>query len=216
MKRTAIIVLLLVQAFSSFAQGRMTAAELRLEKERLFREDYPDNQEIRIGIAGAPASMSFGNLYYDDMPPPYYSEYPTLNDVYGYQKGTTYAVGIFLAEYCYHFNRWFSLAASLDMCGLYNDILDPYDAGRVGRENGVAAALFTHARFYWSNRRYARLYSAVGIGFEANTYGNDKGVTGGLQLTPIGITIGRKVFFFAEYSYGTMYVGGTAGVGYRF
>ena len=37
-----------------------------------------------------------------------------------------------------------------------------------------------------------------------------------LQVTPVGISVGRDLFGFFEVGVGTIYVGGCFGIGYRF
>ena len=37
-----------------------------------------------------------------------------------------------------------------------------------------------------------------------------------LQVTPVGISVGKKLFGFFELGVGTIYVGGCFGLGYRF
>ena len=72
-----------------------------------------------------------------------------------------------------------------------------------------------------------RLYSYAGIGISFNHYSNDSvGYPGkgrkyhdlmfAGQVTPIGVTVGKSIFGFAELGLGTCFSGIAFGVGYRF
>jgi hypothetical protein len=73
-----------------------------------------------------------------------------------------------------------------------------------------------HARFYWANAKNVRFYSGIGIGLGLGQYDKYFEVYPAFQLSPIGFTVGRKIFAFGETSLGTAYFGGKFGVGYRF
>ena len=76
------------------------------------------------------------------------------------------------------------------------------------------------ARFSWLNRKLVRLYSSVGAGLAVSlmdvSYREYPETYLSLQVTPVGISVGKKLFGFFELGVGTIYVGGCFGLGYRF
>lgn len=83
-------------------------------------------------------------------------------------------------------------------------------------EGNIKSSVFKIApmvQYEWVRSRIVTLYSELGVQFDVNKNG-----FGGVDLnvTPIGITIGRELFFFAEA--GAFGVKGfvNGGVGYRF
>ena len=61
-----------------------------------------------------------------------------------------------------------------------------------------------------------RLYSEVGLGVSMMAFDGETDILPTIQATAFGITVGREVFLFAEYSVGTVCLGGKVGLGYRF
>ena len=82
--------------------------------------------------------------------------------------------------------------------------------------HGAAVTLLPQAQFNWLNTKNVRLYSSAGLGLAFGGYDKEFQLYPAAQLSPLGITAGQKVFFFAEQSFGTAYFGGKLGVGYRF
>ena len=55
-----------------------------------------------------------------------------------------------------------------------------------------------------------------GLGYSFGTSYGDSVLFPSVQLTPIGVTAGKKVFGFFEIGVGTLYIGCMAGAGFRF
>ena len=176
------------------------------------REELPFRHEIRLGWCGYPSidAMNFtgyGNLGH--------YEYTPVQDIFMSDFGKTYMTGNIVAEIDFHIRKWFTFAVSAAV----NPIWKP--ATEVSqREAGYVLTLMPHARFYWVNREMVRMYSSLGVGVTAGqmkgTYDTISESYLSAQLVPIGITVGRKSFGFAEVGYGSVYIGGMIGVGYRF
>lgn len=75
-------------------------------------------------------------------------------------------------------------------------------------------------RFTWLNRRWVRMYTSLGLGatfatgvdYETERFNDDLFA---FQFTPIGISVGRSLFGFAEVGVGAQ--GALMmGVGYKF
>jgi hypothetical protein len=139
-----------------------------------------------------------------------------LEDMYAPAEGASYMTGNINAEFSWHIKRWFTLAGGLYFNGMYGSTIDPATAEVISRDRGVTFSFIPTARFYWLNSEKCRLYSSVGLGVMAGGFRDDRYVIPAFQFSPFGVTAGRKVFFFAEYSMGMTYFGGQIGLGYRF
>ena len=95
---------------------------------------------------------------------------------------------------------------------LFSDKQHTDGAGAAVAGNGAAGA--GHADFlevlqllHLLYRKLQLILRQTGMGYK---------YTGQVQIIPIGITFGRKVYGFAEYGAGFTYLGGSVGIGYRF
>lgn len=174
--------------------------------------------EVRVGYAGAPVmdALNFGTMDYLTDWGPSWSDVFDLDYLYAPQSGGIAMTGNFMAEFSWHAKKWFTLAGALYVNGIVGNYYDPSTVEIVSRDRGVSIALIPVARFFWRNYAKCRLYSAVGLGVNYATYEGHTSFLPTFQFSPIGITAGRKVFFFAEYTFGFTNLGGQFGIGYRF
>lgn len=210
MKKIHFIVLSFVCAFLPYVLDAQT-------KEDSFRERFPYKYEFRAGMAGYPLAdaSQYGNglkLFYCE---PFINESPSLNDLYAHKSEAAYMTGILFGEFSAHFKRWFSLAVTIGVNGLWGNGCDYAVSDDVKHYSGAMFTVLPEARFNWVNSRTVRLYSSVGLGVSAGWYDGDYGAYPAFQIAPFGISLGRKVFFFAEYNFGTSFLGGKFGLGYR-
>lgn len=204
MKRVYVILLSLVCVLQAVALGAQT-------KEERFVKRFPYKHEFRIGWAGYP--LNDGDCYA-------YSESrfvsSALDRMYSPQCGAKYMTGIIYGEYSIHFKRWFTLSVMAGVNGIWGKIYDPANDKWGGNRSGAVVTVLPVARFNWVNGRTVRLYSSVGLGVSAGGFDGSFDAYPSFQVTPFGITIGRKVFFFGEWALGTSWLGGDFGIGYRF
>ena len=99
---------------------------------------------------------------------------------------------------------------------IWKDVYSCQTDKKLGRENGWTATVMPQARFSWVRKEIVKLYSSVGVGVRAGEFDGRDDALIAAQLVPIGINVGGRVFGFAELGFGTLYVGGMFGVGYRF
>jgi len=175
--------------------------------------------EVRVGISGYPASV---NSYYNDWEGTHYYDgyYYTrsMGRMYDDYNGDSYSTGTISLEINYYLKNW--LALSMDFgynhvwSKRYNGINDSY----AGKQSANAFYVIPEIRFAYLHHPVVKLYSAVGtgIGIYDNFKDMDSKVMPEIQLVPIGIMLGRKLFGFAEFGCGTVYCGCKAGIGYRF
>ena len=129
------------------------------------------------------------------------------------------------AEYGYNFLSWLNVGAAVN----YSDYRMPmrYEDTKLYAytEKFHMTSVTVKVRFYWLNRKWVRMYSAVAAGvgivhtnaFSYDSAGQGDFVTKAVfmpDLCLIGLTVGRKLYGRIEY--GSMYGGLTAGIGYRF
>lgn len=203
-------------ALSSF-QPDMSVSEYRRMKFAKVWEDFP-KFEIRLGYSGFPITDII-NYAFDEFGEafgPGNGRPDGLEGIYAPYEGDAYMTGNIGAEFSWHIEKWFTLAGGLYFNALWSTMVDPSDGHAVERKGGVTVSFTPVARFYWANFEKCRLYSSVGLGLSGSFYGDSSYMIPAFQLSPFGITAGRKVFFFAEYSVGTVCLGAQAGIGYRF
>ena len=191
-------------------------ASNRQEKEFNFRQKFPYKYEFRVGWAGYPLVDTFmwGRPYFMEFCDPALGTDP--GTWYEPRYGNDYMTGIVFGEFSIHFKRWFTLAVTAGVNGLWGTDIDPKTGMVAARHSGAAIHIVPFARFYYVNTRAFRLYSSVGLGFAFGGFRNDWEMYPVFQLAPIGLTAGTKVFFFAESAVGSSWMGGRMGIGFRF
>lgn len=199
MKRIIAIALLLVPM--------MTSAQKK--------EDHRPDQ-IRFGLGGYPVIESLWFNGIGAYPDEYYRG-PELNRIYGDYKTPAYSTGVMNVETSWFLRKWFTFtlttSASLSWQGFKDSVTDK----RTGADVIIDFYIIPQARFNWIGRDHlVNLYSTFGLGAMLGTDFEDLTVLPAIQLTPVGIEIGRKVFGFCEFGIGMLYIGGQAGVGFRF
>lgn len=222
MKRTLLLLSVLLLHLPLSSQDRQDGykwnqRENRKMREEAFWKEWPYRFEVRLGLGGFPMSddinfIDVGENIYG----PGWDRPDGLEGLYAPYHGDVYMTGQIFAEFTWHIKRSFALVGGLYANGIYSSIIDPADASMIKRSSGVSVTLLPEARFYWANYPKCRLYTSVGLGINAGTYAGESVVAPAFLFTPIGITAGRKVFFFADYAVGTLCMGGRLGIGYRF
>ena len=176
------------------------------------KDDVFPRHEFRIGMAGYPVMewLMFGRFG-----EPAYRPYDNPSYLYRDYEGPRYMLGHVTAEYSYNCSRRFTFAAVAYMAGMWNDVYD-YKGNRRGRESSVSVHILPTARFKYLDRPACTLYGSVGIGAWMSYDDNEFMAKPSVQVVPLGITFGRKLYGFAESGFGMAYVGWSIGVGYRF
>lgn len=171
--------------------------------------------EVRVGYGGFPYldGYEYFTLYSND----YVGvDVNSLDFLYGRRSGSEYCTGVFSLEYSYHFRKWFTLCAYIGVNGMWSYSYDPYTQAETDRRSGFSLNIMPVARFHWANTQYVRMYSSVGAGLYTSVYDAGPRFYPAFQIVPVGISVGRKVIFYAEAVYGTASLGGNLGIGYRF
>lgn len=217
MKRLMLLILSL-----AVSQAALWGQSIKEIKEQKFREIFPYRYEARLGWGGfaymdqmnhVPGINSSG--YYDELLYPPGGSYD-LESIYGEEDGAMYMTQPIMGEFSLHVNRWFTFSTLIAFNGMWGSRYSQLDGHVTSKERGVSFALVPQARLYWSNRKYFRAYSSFGIGVSASEYAGERHCLPAVQFTAIGISVGSRVFAYFEYAAGTVYMGGSLGIGCRF
>lgn len=196
------------------------ASSGRHDADSLSSVNYnPYKHGVRVGISGTPFVLGLMTDVADgiNFGHHYIYRYPSVKDFYSDFYGPLYTTGNVGAEFDWVLKKWMTVSAGAYFTGFWADRFDGMTGARMRKENGLAVSLVATFRFTYLNRRYVQLYSGVSAG--AFVIGASTGEVSGMvhiQGIPIGVSVGRKVFGFAEVGIGTMYMGGNIGLGYRF
>ncbi|HBX90539.1 MAG TPA: hypothetical protein DEH06_04365 [Alistipes sp.] len=204
MKKLLLLFLLSAMPAGVFAQEEPAVVRVR--------RPFTPQHELRL-TAGAYPLMPYTDGRSFDASFPFISSRTHL--------GPVYTSGVWSLSYDYRFRRWFDLGLTLGYYGEYSNSYSNRDSSLVGRNRAHAVTVMPMARFTWLNRRWVRMYSSLGLGA---TFGYGRFDTEGsrpenamiaFQVTPVGISVGRSFFGFAEIGLGAQ--GALMmGVGYRF
>lgn len=135
--------------------------------------------------------------------------------------GPVYTTGALGVAYGYQVLKHLQIGVTLNYVRYSGSRYDVTMGDRpVAKKSLNYIGLMPYVRGTWLNRRHVQLYSALNLGmlymhekeYEERFY-NDMSVTA--HLTLLGVSVGRKVFGFAEYGVGARGFF-TVGVGYRF
>ncbi len=210
----------LLLTFLVLTLGATSVFAQRLSKsERNFRTHSPWRYEVRIGYGGFPSydrsnflSSHWG--YYRYLEPAQVKGYD-LESLYSSRTVSEYVTGVFSGEFSFHYKRWLTFALNIGVNGMWSNMNNPAHGYYV--ERGVGINITPMVRFQYLNRPLVRLYSGVGLGIYAGFYEGQEPVSSpSFHITPIGVSVGRQIFFFAETALSTAAMGGNFGVGYRF
>lgn len=166
--------------------------------------------EVRLGVSGYPMlSSSFRNTNkYVESP---YS-YLYLEDLYYDRDGVIYTFGNIGSEFTWNIKKWLAVCAGLHVTPFWRDRYDGYTRQRKSRSSSADLSGVVMVRFNYFNRQYVHLYSSIGAGLLLY----DWHVAPQIQLVPLGVSFGGRVFGFAELGAGTLFLGGNIGIGYQF
>lgn len=234
MKKLLLIAILAVICIDAFAQQTATtsdgsqSATLYGERTRLRRRDRIPvrlGHELRFG-AGA-YGVGYTILGYTGC----YDGSPMFRGGYSLQDfefskiyaDAEYYTGVYSLNYSYRFNRTVSFGAALCYAGVTRRYRSIADDSSAGGDNRHFFSVMPLLRLYWLNSRYVCLYSSVGLGVtverDIEKFGNRRLVHTETmfagQFSPLGITVGKRLYGFAELGVGTQGVI-IGGIGYRF
>ncbi len=175
------------------------------------REPFVQQHELRLTAGAYPVLPFWIDLGCED-------EFPLRSRTH---RGPVYTAGAWSLSYDYRFRKWFDLGLMLGYYGEYSRSYSNTDASPVGRNRAHAITVMPAMRFTWLNRRWVRMYSSLGLGATFVFGHRDRNTDSfrerhvAFQFTPVGISVGRSLFGFAEIGAGAQ---GCLmmGIGYKF
>lgn len=179
-------------------------------------EDIPEF-EIRVGVSGFPLLPSSENKFGGGS---IFNKYVTYNDysldeLYSNRSGARYTTGNIGAEFTYNIKKWLAICGGMYVSPFWMSTFDGYSHQRISTSASASLSGLVMVRFNYFNRPLVKLYSSVGIGVMAD-FSYYPVVAMHIQTVPFGISVGGRVFGFAELGLGSLYLGGNIGVGYKF
>ncbi len=189
------------------------------------RPDFHPEHDVRIGIGANPLNSYLtgwktvrGCVDWDE-------SYATLSGRYNENLigvGPTYTFGALSAAYTYRPVRWLEVGATLVYVGEYSTRYYNIDKAKVSHDMVHDISIIPTVRFMYYSSGVVRLYSKVGFGIGIHvekteySYGSGTDVVPAWEVCLFGISVGRRVFGYAEVlSFGATGLV-SAGIGYRF
>lgn len=215
MKRFNLLSIALLMAVVASAQSINETKPLRLGPDGYVHYDH----EIRLTVGASPLEhLEYGWAIWEPN-----NELIHPNDFLyngAYKNSCGYAL-----SYMYSPRKWLSF-------GLYVGYTGWWQSQFTNSTSQLHSTNFEHhimfvptVRFSYLNRRNVRLYSSVGIGYGLcleRTKDSNGALTQSyksafvpVQFTPIGVSVGRRLYGFAELTVGSM-ANLSAGIGFRF
>lgn len=174
--------------------------------------DKPEyKHEWRFGLSGYPV---LDNLLFGDSIIPDFDHFDT-DYIYSDYHGAKKMIGLLSAEYNFNRSRKVTLSVAAHMTGAWYHMYD-YTGRRKYTQLGLSCHLIPTVRYNYVVRPAFTFYGSLGFGAIFGLDDGEFAMAPTFQITPMGITFGRKVFGFAETSAGLSYIGGRVGIGYRF
>ncbi len=218
MKRAILIVFALLAGLTASAQTRDERPSFDFSR----KNGVSDKHEFRLTIGVTPLFEDdffvYDELFIQERYPVIYPDDLTY-------RGALKTSGGYALSYMYSPVKWFSV-------GLYAGYVCQWETTHLRATKAVVSKiserhlmLVPTARFTYLNRPLVRLYSSIGVGvgfcrertrnvdghIEANR--NERFCPA--EVTILGVSVGRRLFGFAELSTGSMGVC-AAGIGYKF
>lgn len=183
------------------------------------QETRKNEFEVRLGVSAYPVgpaltnSLGSGGFGYMDCI--YYN--PTLDNIYVNRYGDHYTLGNIGAEFSWRAKKKLDLYAGLYFTPFWAKEYGPYADSPVRTKTTLTVSALGMLRYNYKDTENFRLYSSIGLGL---LFDGSRDASFGsslhLQLVPIGMSFGKKVFGFAELGLGSLYMGLNVGVGYKF
>lgn len=186
------------------------------------KQRFTPEHEFRLGIGALPLFADIFELDYDY---DYYIYTPSdkYDELLKY-NGNTRSTGSITAGYTCRFTRLIALGASASYSGIYRNTYDASNSKKLATTRLDYFMLTPMVRLSWLNRKNVRLYSQAGLGMGIVLHEDQRLLPHqvsrsttfvSMQMTFIGVTVGRKLFGFSEVGVGSQ---GTfiIGIGYRF
>ena len=170
--------------------------------------------EWRFGVAGYPflETLAFSDWgYFDDIMP---DDRTDVDNLYKDYSGSRKMVGLISAEYSYNFRKHLTFSVGAYASAVWESTYNYLDE-RLGTNVGFNLNIMPTIRWKYLVRDKFSMYGDFGFGVSVG-YFKEWNLWPTFHFVPLGLTFGDKVYGFVEYGAGLLYIGGAAGIGYRF
>lgn len=176
------------------------------------KEPVKYKHEWRFGVAGYPMVEMLGYGDWGDfLPAP---ERTDVDNLYKDYHGPRRMIGLISAEYSYNRNKHLTFSVGGYASTVWEKTYD-YLNNPKGTDMGFNLSILPTIRWKYVAREKFSMYGYFGAGVAVG-YFKEWNILPTFQIVPLGVTFGGKVYGFIEYGAGLLYVGGAAGIGYRF
>ena len=148
--------------------------------------------------------------------------------LYGDHRSYLYSLGSINFEGSIYLKPWLIQSFNVGFVQMWSSRIDNMTSERSGSDYGMGITLLPELKLITNRRHAFRVFCsfALGTGFYMgsgfdNMRRYDRFPSAihqrlEFEWVPVGIMIGRKCYFYANAGLGTAYIGGRAGVAYRF
>ncbi len=181
--------------------------------------DSPYKSEITVSWGMLPYNEALG-----------YSTFFTnyqggLDNIYNNYMTGAKTSGLISIDYNIRFTKRFALGIQANTSFFKQTEMSSISGTSVGTYFNYSLSALAYARLTYMRWKWAELYGTFGLGLnyvhtedpqEIHILYPHSGLTVAYQCAPIGLTVGKRFYGFAEYGYGSEYMGMRFGIGYRF
>jgi len=206
----------------SFILAILLLTPLAASAQKSSESSLSKRPEISFGYAGFPMVGGYffhynGTSWFRDFDP----VPPTIDTIYGDEVGSTHSIGTAVLTVDIPILKWLSIPVSATASMNMTPVTGAFDA-KSHMVYDYAFNLLAGARFKYMNKEHINLYSTLQAGLCVYNLPKDAFNNNGadhlfpaLQLVPIGIRAGGRLYGFAELGLGTLYFGGQIGIGFK-
>ncbi len=180
--------------------------------------------ELRLGYGGVPAGLALADgLYHGfDVEPVLW--FRNKSDRFQDYRGRSLSFGTITLQYFWNFSEKRAIGVNLGWDQVFGKVYDGLTDEVKGWQKSYGIAVYPEFRRTWNPYSKVKVYLAVSAGMGVGCYNNcGRDYEPGkwsyvplVQLTPVGISFGGKIFGFAELTEGTYLIGIRGGIGYKF
>lgn len=201
-----LLILLYLFPFIAMDISAQTISERRAQEPKY-------KHEWRFGVAGYPMVelLGYSDWGYDfDIMP----DKSDIDNLYKDYHGARKMIGLVSAEYSYNHRKHLTFSVGGYASTVWENTYNYLDE-RTGVNMGFNLSIVPTVRWKYLVRDRFSMYGDFGLGISVG-YFEDWNIWPTFHFVPLGLTFGDKVYGFVEYGAGLLYIGGAAGIGYRF
>lgn len=217
-KKLTIIAFALIMVVPAYAQ--QTYAEAKRAFKREYREAHrydPVSHSFSLQFSRQPffARNNFNGYTLEQLSNSSENKSSSLSYVYGDNLGSTKSIGTFLLEYNMIFSSGRAFSCDLGAAFFSRDRFSGIDGKQLQSKKGAVIYVVPKYKYFYLTRKNIRMYGDIGLG--AGLYfGFASRLRPAFQFNPLGMEIGNdKIFGTFGIGFGSLFTGGTVGIGYK-